>query len=94
MAGTYWNATGRTHRDSAATSPPSCGSSGASRAPVPGQSRSASPAPAGARSSPGLVQNCPMPSVNEPTNPAAISAGRSAAAAGVTTTVFTVPISA
>jgi hypothetical protein len=35
-----------------------------------------------------------MPSVNEPTNPAAISAGRSAAADGVTTTVFTVPISA
>ena len=50
--------------------------------------------PAGANTRPGLVQNCPEPSVKEPTNPSAISSIRVAAAALVTTTGFTVDISA
>jgi hypothetical protein len=49
--------------------------------------------PAGTSSHPGFVQNWPAPRVKEPTNPSAISAGRSAAAAGVTTTGLVLPSS-
>ncbi len=67
-----------------------CGAAAVSAAAT----RSARPDPAGTSSSPGLVQNCPIPRVNDPTNPVAIASARAAAAAGVTTTVLTVPISA
>ena len=52
------------------------------------------PEPAGAKIRPGLVQNWPAPRVNDATNPAAIASVSAAAAAAVTNTGLTVPISA
>ncbi len=41
-------------------------------------------APSGTKAMPGLVQNCPLPRVNEPNRPSAISAPRASAAPRVT----------
>jgi hypothetical protein len=49
--------------------------------------------PSGTNASPGLVQNCPSPSVNEPARPRPISSARSATAAGVTTNGLMLPSS-
>ncbi len=57
-------------------------------------SRKASPSgPSGTSASPGFVQNCPVPRVNDPTQPSAISTARSAAAAGVTVSGLSDPSS-
>lgn len=49
--------------------------------------------PAGARTKPGLVQNCPAPMLIELPRPAPICSARSAAAASVTTTGLSEPSS-
>ena len=57
-------------------------------------SRNASPsAPSGTSARPGFVQNCPLPSVNDATQPCAIAGARSAAAAGVTASGLSEPSS-
>ena len=56
-------------------------------------SASSSPCPFGRNSSPGLVQNCPAPSVNEPTKPRMTSVPRDAIAPGVMTAGFSEPSS-
>ena len=48
---------------------------------------------AGTKTTPGLVQNCPTPSVNEPTRPCASVSPRAARAPGVMTTGLTLPSS-
>ncbi len=61
---------------------------------VDAATRTASPSlPAGTKNSPGFVQYWPSDKVKEATKPAATSFGRSRAAAGVTTTGFTLPSS-
>ena len=52
-----------------------------------------SPCPDGRNSRPGLVQNCPLPSVYDPTKPETISSARWASAPGLTTTGFNAPSS-
>ena len=65
----------------------------AGRSPARAATRSSRPEPAGTNSSPGLVQNWPLPSDMEPTKPAATSSARCAAASGVTKAGFTLPSS-
>ena len=55
--------------------------------------RSSRPEPAGTKSSPGLVQNWPLPSDMDPTKPVATSSARWVAASGVTNAGFTLPSS-
>lgn len=66
-------------------------SSGAAGGYVAAASLSTMSDPAGTSSTPGLVQNCPAPRVNEPMKPATISSARSAAAAAVTKTGLVLP---
>ncbi len=56
-------------------------------------SSAAKPVPAGMKTRPGLVQNCPAPMVNEAARPAASWPERSARAAAVMTTGFRLPSS-
>ena len=50
--------------------------------------------PAGTNTTPGLVQNCPAPSVKDPTSPLASAAPSAATASAVTTTGLMLPSSA
>lgn len=54
---------------------------------------SSKPAPRGTNTTPGFVQNCPTPSVNDPASPVASAAPRAATAARVSTTGLTLPSS-
>ena len=57
--------------------------------PTAPATRSAKPEPAGTNTTPGLVQNCPAPSVNEAARPLASSSARASSAAAVIRTGFT-----